>query len=93
MDEQTYQVSLITDKLHSLETSGDNSTNTTSVDPDYPEWALEIVNATTGKVVLSEILREPNCIVNAKRWDSGLYIIRVTIDKKNYLTEKINIKK
>lgn len=93
LDERSYLVSLIKDKLPSLDISGDKTTNTKTETPDYPEWALEIVNVTTGKVVLSEILREPNYIVNAKRWDSGLYIIRATIDKNDIFTEKINIKK
>lgn len=93
LDEQIYQVSLIKDELPSWKISWDNYTNTTTETPDYPEWGLEIVNATTGKVILSEILREPNYIVNAKRWDSGLYIIRASIDKKDIFNEKINIKK
>lgn len=59
LDEQTYKISMIKDNLPSSKTLEGNITSPITEASDYPEWTLEAVNVTTGKVVLSELLREP----------------------------------
>lgn len=92
LDEQTYKISMIKDNLPSSKTLEGNITSPITEASDYPEWTLEAVNITTGMVVLSELLREPNYIVNAKRWNSGLYIIRAIINDQEIFNGKINVK-
>jgi hypothetical protein len=70
-----------------------NSPNQIQLDRETEnlKWILEVFNASTGEKVFSQEIDGSNYSLDTSSWESGLYIVRVTIDDE-VLSEKIVIK-
>lgn len=70
-----------------------NTNNQTQLDREIEnlKWILEVFNATTGEKVFSQEIDGSNYSLDTSSWESGLYIVRVTIGDE-VLSEKIVIK-
>lgn len=65
--------------------------NLDSIEKTYANWTIEIYNAITGNRVSNQTVDDDLYSVDTAGWDSGIYIIRVTIGDI-ILSEKIVIK-
>lgn len=54
-------------------------------------WNLEVVNATTGKMVFSQEIEGSSFILDSTGWEPGIYIVKATIGDE-MLIEKVIIK-
>lgn len=54
-------------------------------------WILEVYNAMTGKKMFYQNVDEKSCIINTTGWDSGIYVVKVTINDE-VISEKVRIK-
>lgn len=64
---------------------------TESYDLQDKEWSVEIYNAITGEKVFNQIVTGSSYTLSTTGWETGLYIVKVTIDNI-ILSEKIIIK-
>ena len=58
--------------------------------PDQP-WTIEIINATTGRVMNTQSPTSRSEIISTIGWPKGIYIVKATIGKEE-LTEKVIVK-
>ena len=52
---------------------------------------LEIRNAETGKLMVTESSKNRSEYISTTGWPKGIYVVKVTIDKEE-LTEKVIVK-
>ena len=58
--------------------------------PEEP-WTIEVINATTGKVMATQSSMNRSETISTAGWPKGIYVIKVTIGKEK-LTEKVIVK-
>lgn len=56
-----------------------------------PKWTIEVFNGTTGEKVFTQEVEGNTYTIDTMGWESGVYIVRVTIDDK-VLSEKVMVK-